>query len=298
MAKLPPLNPLHVFEVAARLESFSKAALELGVTQSAIGRQIAILESYLGVPLFRRETHGVTLTDVARDYGRDISAAFQQVRTATDKVFNVVQDEPLTIRVYPTFATKWLLPRWATFEARHPDIAIRLTLGYSPVNFAQDDVDAAILLGDAEWPAQYAANPIVPDIITPVCSPALLKAGKIRKVGDLANHRLLHSRFRATAWAEWLTHVGQPEIKGSAETEFPNSALTYQAAIEGLGVAMGQPHLLAQDIRSGLLVCPLEQRFTRPQSYCFVRPQWRSMSPKMRAFRSWILKTAQEDGGA
>src|ERR1700760_3853246 len=146
MQSIPPLNPLHVFEVASRLESFTAAATELGVTQSAVSRQIATLEAALGTQLFVRERHGVMLTKQGRNYRDGIVPAFTMIRAASAALKNP-RAEPLKLRIYTTFAAKWLIKRLPKFQQLHPKISVRLDASVDNVNFARDDIDLAIQFG-------------------------------------------------------------------------------------------------------------------------------------------------------
>jgi LysR family transcriptional regulator, glycine cleavage system transcriptional activator len=142
--KMPPLNPLHVFEASARLGSFTKAAEELGVTQSAVSRQVAVLEAYVRQRLFIRGRHGIALTPAGEAYRKDIAPAFARVAAATEKLRQAGQTEPLRLRCYNTFAVKWLIPRLPRFQADHPAIEVRLSNAVAEVDFARDEVDLAI----------------------------------------------------------------------------------------------------------------------------------------------------------
>ena len=152
----PPLNPLRVFVVAARLESFTKAAAEMNVSQSAVSRQIAVLEGYLGVQLFRRERDGVSLTDAGGAYYRNTSPAFSAIEYATQQIVQDKAEKPLRLRVYTTFAAKWLIGRLRNLQQAHPVIQIHLSHGVKPVNFKRDPVDVAIQFGSGDWPEVHA----------------------------------------------------------------------------------------------------------------------------------------------
>src|ERR1700756_3428670 len=192
-ARLPSLNGLRAFEAAARLLSFTLAASELNVTQTAISHQIRRLEEELGIRLFIRKNRALALTPQARDYLPGVRAAFNDLRLATDRLLRKDEDNVLTISTLASLAAKWLLPRLSTFQEAHPGIDVRITTSTSLVDFKGGDVDAAIRYGRGNWPG-VRAQWLMADELFPVCSPALLKGDKpLRCPEDLANHTLLHS---------------------------------------------------------------------------------------------------------
>lgn len=293
---IPPLNPLHVFEVAARLGNFTKAAEELNVTQSAVSRQIGTLENYLKVRLFNRDRTGVSLTKVGKSYFREIEAAFSAIASSTCKVLKSDAAQQLHLCVYPTFAVKWLLPRMEDFNSRYPLIEVRVTTSVREVDFFGENVDLAIrLLPDADTDPRYIR--LFTDVIQPVCSPGLLEGGRhsLDSIESLGKFRLLHSRYRRADWRDWLSAVGMKDIADRG-IEFPSSVLTYQAAVEGLGVAMGQIRLLEHDLMSGKLVPLFDQQLERLMSYYVVWPKNTEPNYKARTFIYWLQRQLGGDG--
>jgi LysR family glycine cleavage system transcriptional activator len=288
---IPPLNPLHVFEVAARTGSFTAAADELNVTQSAVSRQIATLEGYLGLRLFERGRGGANLTDCGQAYRQQIAPAFALISTATQQLVAQERTEPLRVRVYTTFAAKWLISRLPTFRAAYPKINLRLDNVVAPVDFSKDRLDAAIALGNGDWPHAHAEL-LVKDIIQPVCSPRLLKRRtEGEKLDHLAQYQLLHSRYRRNDWPDWLGSVGRGDLMNDGMT-FTSSVLTYQAAIEGVGIAIGQVRLLAHDFASGALVPIFGPPLDRGLGHYVVWPSDRPVHQKLRAFLNWLRREA------
>ncbi len=290
---IPPLNPLHVFEVAARLGSFTKAAEELNVTQSAVSRQIGTLEDYLKVRLFRRDRAGVSLTKAGRSYFVEIEPAFAAIASSTLRMRSNGGASQLHVYVYPTFAVKWLGRRLERFHARYPGIDVRVTTGLDPVDFTGKNIDLAIrLLKNAE--AEPENLKLFPDLIQPVCSPGLLheRENSPSTVEDLRKFRLLFSRYRRDDWHDWLVSMGESEIS-SRGIEFPSSLLTYQAAAEGLGIAMGQLNLLQADLRDGKLVTLFDRPLERALSYFVVWPRNAEPNYMGRAFIGWLVQEAE-----
>src|SRR6202171_6566164 len=208
-ARLPSLNGLRAFEAAARHLSFTQAASELNVTQTAISHQIKRLEEELGVRLFVRQNRARTLTPEARDYLPGIRAAFNDLRLATDRLLRKDDDHVLTVSTLASLAAKWLLPRLSAFQEAHPGIDVRITTSTSLVDFHRDNVDAAIRYGRGQWPG-VRAKWLMADELFPVCSPTLANGNKPLKCPeDLRDHVLLHtSNANSDDWRLWLTAGG------------------------------------------------------------------------------------------
>src|SRR6266576_5098212 len=192
-ARLPSLNELRAFEAAARHLSFTQAASELNVTQTAISHQIRRLEEELGIRLFVRKNRALALTPEAREYLPGIRAAFNDLRLATDRLLRKDDDNVLTISTLASLAAKWLLPRLAAVQEAHPDIDVRITTSTTLVDFKSGGVDAAIRYGRGQWQG-LRADWLMADQLFPVCSPALLTGDQpLRRPEDLADHVLLHT---------------------------------------------------------------------------------------------------------
>jgi len=239
-ARLPSLNGLRAFEVAARHLSFTVAASELNVTQTAISHQIRRLEEELGIRLFVRQNRALALTPEAREYLPGIRAAFNDLRLATDRLLRKDNENVLTVSTLASLAAKWLLPRLSAFQEAHPGIDVRITTSTGLVDFKTGDVDAAIRYGRGQWPG-LRADWLMADQLFPVCSPALLGGNKpLRCPEDLAHQTLLHSSGGYDDdWRLWLTAAGLPaNISKQPGLTFDLILMTVQAAIDGIGVAM------------------------------------------------------------
>jgi LysR family glycine cleavage system transcriptional activator len=299
MAKIiPPLNPLRVFEAVARLGSFTKGAEELHVSQSAVSRQISLLEDYLQVKLFNREQRGISLTDAGRAYQQEIGPAFARIVAATHDLLTRSRGGPVRVRAYTTFAAKWLMRRLPAFQDAYPEIDVRLSTDVTPADFSSDELDLAIQFGDGGWPDVHCDR-LFDDCITPVCSPALLdKPGApLRTADDLQHHRLLHSRYRKDDWPYWLAAIDRSDLAAHRDNMvFSSSILTYQAAVDGLGVAIGQVRLLDHELDSGTLASPLARVVRKGLAYYLLRPQRDSMPRKVTVFRDWLLDETRRNG--
>jgi LysR family transcriptional regulator, glycine cleavage system transcriptional activator len=300
LRRIPPLNPLRVFETVARTENLTAAAHELHVTQSAVSRQIAVLESYLGAELLKRERHGVSLTPIGRSFAGEIAPAFAAIAGATESLLRETRQGALRLRTYTTFAAKWLIPRLADFHACHPDVDVRITTGVPDVDFHREPVDMAIQFGDGQWP-NVRADRLFGDVFEPVCSPAFLAehAPDRRHPESLLRQTLLEAHYRRKDWDEWLAANGLQEMgAASARMSFNSSVLAVQAAVSGLGVAIGQPRLLDAEFAAGQLVRPFAKTkwkpFRRDRAYWLLRPQHQRETRKTRAFRDWLLETVKK----
>ncbi|RQH14159.1 transcriptional regulator GcvA [Bradyrhizobium sp. RP6] len=294
-ARLPSLNGLRAFEAAARHLSFTLAASELNVTQTAISHQIRRLEEELGIRLFIRQNRALALTPEARDYLPGVRAAFNDLRLATDRLLRKEDDKVLTVSTLASLAAKWLLPRLTDFQEQHPGIDVRITTSTSLVDFQRDNVDAAIRYGRGQWPG-LRADWLMADELFPVCSPSLLRGDKpLRRPEDLRNHPLLHtSNANSDDWRLWLTAAGLPaDIARQPGITFDMIFMTIQAAIDGIGVAMGRTSYVQDDIAKGRLVVPFKIALPADAGFYLVAPEGRREAPKLAAFRQWIVAATQ-----
>jgi LysR family glycine cleavage system transcriptional activator len=293
--RLPSLNGLRAFEAAARHLSFTQAASELNVTQTAISHQIKRLEEELGMRLFVRQNRALTLTPEAKDYLPGIRAAFNDLRLATDRLQRRDDGHVLTVSTLASLAAKWLLPRLFAFQKAHSGIDVRITTSTDLVDFHRDNVDAAIRYGRGQWPG-VRADWLMADELFPVCSPALANGNRPLKCPeDLRDHVLLHtSNANSDDWRLWLTAAGLPaNISKEPDVTFDLVFMTVQAAIDGLGVAMGRTAYVQDDIAKGRLVVPFKIALPADAGFYLVSPAGGTDSPKLSAFRQWLIASAQ-----
>jgi LysR family glycine cleavage system transcriptional activator len=293
-ARLPSLNGLRAFEAAARHLSFTQAASELNVTQTAISHQIRRLEEELGIRLFIRKNRALALTPQARDYLPGVRAAFNDLRLATDRLLRKGDDNVLTISTLASLAAKWLLPRLTAFQEAHPGIDVRITTSTALVEFRNGDVDAAIRYGRGNWPG-LRAEWLMADEVFPVCSPALLSGKRpLHTPEDLRDHVLLHSTNNSDDWRQWLTAAGLPsDLSKQPGITFDLILMTVQAAIDGIGVAMGRTSYVQDDIAKGRLVVPFNIALPADAGFYLVSPEGMAEPPKLKAFRQWLLASAK-----
>lgn len=290
LPRLPSLNGLRAFECAARHLSFTRAAEELNVTQTAISHQIRRLEDELGVRLFMRSKDGLTLTDEGNAYFPGVRSAFLELRHSTERLQEANNQSVLTISTLVSVASKWLLPRLPSFREAHPEIDVRISALTRLVDFRKVGIDAAIRYGKGEWPG-LRADWLMSDEVFPVCSPRLLTGEKpLKTPADLAHHPLLQvSGLTANDWNDWLHAAGQPPLttKGPRLT-FDLAMMAVQTAIDGQGVCIGRSTYVDDDLRAGRLVAPFDLRLKSDSGFYFVTPHENANSKKVVAFRQWL----------
>ena len=291
--RLPPFSALRAFESAARHASFTRAATELFVTPGAISRQIASLEEFIGFPLFERTNREVKLTAAGQEYASAITDAFLQVSEATKRLHASELQKVLRISAPLTFAMRWLMPRLASFKTRYPHNEFRLTTVVPiPLKLATNDFDMGVRIFKTS-PPDLIAHRLFDIEYIPVCSPRLLAAGKpLRRPADLAGHMLLHSSARPDDWVRWLEQAQVPDIDLGAGTHFETSSVAYEAAIEGIGVALAMRVLVADDLASGKLVAPFDIAYRDGSAFCICYQRKSDLSPALIAFRDWIVGEA------
>jgi LysR family transcriptional regulator, glycine cleavage system transcriptional activator len=285
-ARLPPLPALRVFESAARHGNFSRAAEELHLTHGAISHQIKSLERSLGVVLFRRGRRGVSLTA----QGAALAAVMHD---ALDRIARGVAalrgSRALTISVLPAFATHWLIPRLADFQARHPEIDVNIRANQQLVDFTQDDVDLAVRYGAGTWPG-LTATKLLSEQIFAVCSPHFAGGRLPRNLTELAAAALLHSPPQP--WEPWFRALGANPPPGRRGPSFSEAGLVLRGAIDGLGVALARSVLVQPELDAGRLVRVLPHSVPAVFAYYLVRPEQAEISPNLAVLWEWLQAQA------
>jgi LysR family transcriptional regulator, glycine cleavage system transcriptional activator len=293
MDGLPPLNPLRAFEATGRLRSIRRAADELCVTAGAVSRQVQSLEAFLGVKLFRREPRSVALTANGEQYLAAVSEHLEGIRQATVRITGGHDKEILKIRAYTTFAMRWLIPRLSQFHKLNPVVEVRLTTSLEAVDFSYEDVDCAIRLGGGRWPGVNAER-LIPNELLPVCSPGYRQALTLEGLDDLQRATLLHSLARADDWPLWFKAAGLPTAQSQAGPKYESSVLTYQAALDGQGLAIAQHAFVAEDLKAGRLMQPFGPVLDRGNfTYYLIYPENRLRKPAFRQFRAWLKEACE-----
>jgi len=287
MRRLPFLNGVRAFEAAARAGSFAGAAAELHVSPAAVSRMVRLLEDRLGVALFERGANRLGLTVAGSGYQAGLTQILDQLALLTEQVTSMGRRQVLTVGVGPTFAIRWLIPRLADFRRHAPDVDVRITTGGQATPF-DPDWSCGITLGDGGWP-DLTAEPLFAADLLPVCAPALARG--LANPGDLADAALLRVAHAPEDWPRWLRAVGLERVTaGGPVFEVYGQAL--QAAVDGVGVAMGIRPYVDDDLAAGRLVAPFEITVSKGKGWYLVYRPARAAEPAFVAFRDWMLRQA------
>jgi LysR family glycine cleavage system transcriptional activator len=291
--RLPPLNSLRAFEAAARLGSFSQAAAELNVTHGAISRHVALLEEWLGTPMFQRLNRRVVLTEGGRAYLDEIGAAFDRISLATAQYASRGQTRLLRINATATLTLRWLIPRLSSFQLSNPRIEVRLATSNIPIEMLDEPFDI-VIRRRTDDPPGYVVVATMPEYRIPVCSPGLLARLPLRDPADLQHHTLLYSASQPAIWGDWLATAGVPGLKPRQSLVFEHNYQALQGALDGLGVATGSSALIADDVAAGRLVVPFSGPQLPARGYRAYVSKEKIKEPGVVAFRDW----AQQLSGA
>jgi DNA-binding transcriptional LysR family regulator len=289
MRHLPSLNGLRAFEAAARHRSFAAAAAELNVSAAAVSRLVRLLEERLGLKLFERRPNGLVLTAQGRAFQPGLTSAFDAIAGLAEQIRGMRDGVVLTVGVGPTFAIRWLIPRLGDFQRKHPEIEVRLTTGGAAVPL-QDDWTCGIRLGDGDWPG-YAAEALFSAEMSPVCTPAL--AERLRRPVDLKRMTLLDVAHAPEDWPQWLEAAGLSWAVPTGAPRFDTYAMALQAALDGVGVAMGLRPYVMDDLAARRLVAPFRRTVRKGRAWYLVHRPRRAEEPALAAFRTWMREVAR-----
>jgi len=298
--RLPPLDLLATFEAAARHLSFTKAAAERFVTQSAISRQMRTLEDELGTALFRRQHRALTLTPQGARLFAVCTAVLAQLRAAVRELRAPSQREVLALTTTPGLASFWLIPRLPGFTRAHPGIDVRLDATFEMRELAREGFDLAIRYAR---PEKVAGQALFGEKVLPVCSPKLLRQLPLAAPQDLAAHTLLQlepsaSGSAAIEWEPWLQAMGLADLEPAARLSMSGYNEVVAAAVAGQGVALGRRPLVDELLREGRLVAPLARTIATPRSYILVVDPAARARPAVRALEAWLLQQAAQERAA
>lgn len=297
--KLPSTQALHCFEAAARHQSFTRAAQELNLTQGAVSRQVAVLEAFLGVPLFRRGQHGMVLTPAGAGYARQVSQRLDALeRDAVDLMGRGGQGDSLTLAAVPTFATRWLIPRLPQLAAERPDLQVHFETRTRPFLFTDTGIDAALWAGTPQQLQQWAgtqATHLMDEDVLPVCSPRLLAGAQAVDAATLAQMPLLQQATRPEAWRQWFDAQGTDAPRAMAGPRYELFSMQAAAAMSGLGVALMPTLLVQEELSRGTLVVACDRPLSAQRAYYLVQPQGVER-PALSAFKAWVRRQAGAGG--
>jgi len=286
------LNGIKAFEAAARGGSFAAAGSELNVSAAAVSRMVHLLEERLGVALFERKANRLALTPAGRAYQSGLTPIFDALASLTAQVTAPSSVRVLTIGVGQTFAMRWLIPRLADFRKAEPDIDVRITTGGAAVPFG-DDWSCGIRLGHGDWP-ELVAEPLFAGDLVPVCVPRL--AASLKRPTDLKGPALLRVAHATEDWPLWLKAAGVTRITARG-LEFGYYGQALQAALDGLGIAMGIRPYIDDDLAAGRLVTPFALTVPKGMRWYLVCRGFQREQRDFVAFRRWIVRAAAEPAG-
>lgn len=292
-SKLPPMSAIRVFEAAARHQSFTRAAEELGMTQAAVSYQIRMLEDRVGAPLFIRMPRQVSLTAKGQQLAPAVTKAFESLRAAFDGIEEAVQSV-ISLTTLTTFASNWLIPRLGRFQQLFPNIAVQVSTSQQVFELVQSEFDIGIRSGSGEWPG-LDAHLLFPNKFTPVCSPELIKGHTLREPRDLLKFPIISPND--PWWRDWFAAAGIHDIDLSRRLDNSLGVQQFEgmAAMAGQGFALINPNFFPADLAAGRLVQPFDLLAATDSGYWLVYPKSRKRSAKIQAFRDWVLSEIAGD---
>ncbi|MBT2299544.1 LysR family transcriptional regulator [Variovorax paradoxus] len=291
--KIPSTQALICFEAAARHESYTRAAQELALTQSAVSRQITALEDFLGMALFRRTRHGVALTPGGADYARQIARQLDTMeRDTLDAMARQGLGGSLQLAAVPTFATRWLIPRLPGFAALHPDITVHIETRTRPFLFNDTPFDAALYAGTSAQTANWAGTQstlLLHEDVVPVCSPALMAPRKQLSPAAVARLPLLQQSTRPDGWHQWFDAQGVDAPRARSGPRYELFSMLAIAAAHGLGMALMPRMLIEPELARGELVVACNRPLRAERGYFLVTPATHDERPALGFFRQWLV---------
>lgn len=289
MKRLPPFFALRALEAAARHKSYSRAGDELAVTHGAVSQQIRRLEAELSARLFERRGNAMIPTAAAERLAAGVRRSLDILHDALDAFEGGHERDPLVISLEPQFATRWLSPRLPRLLSDPAGSNLEVRVEERAADFLTDGVDMGVRYGAGRWPGLEARR-LMPERLVPVCSPTVAALYPLRSPGDLMQAPLLHHANRP--WSLWFEQFGltSPEQQGMV---FDDSLMLYEAAAQGLGVALARPGLIERDLESGRLVRAAPGEITTDHGYFAVwRPENRKVG-RIRALAEWLAEEAE-----
>jgi DNA-binding transcriptional LysR family regulator len=291
MRRLPPLNALRVFEVAARTASYAEAGAELGLTHGAVSRQITAVERWLGQRLFVRTGRRMVATPAARVFAAEISLSFDRVIAAAEACGRPDARRILRVSAPTTFAMRWLIPRLDRFHAARPEVEVTVTTAMTLHDELRGGFDIAIRRGSAERDAwsQHRAVAFLDEVDTLIMSPALFERRPLLRLEDLSKHVLLSSETRPGDWTDWLDRAGLRPSAGQRRRVFDHFFVTRQAVVDGLGLGIGPLPVLQSDLTTGTLLFPFATITVPRKSYVALIPFYADKTSSLTSFIEWLI---------
>lgn len=285
----PSLSLLLAFEASARHESYTKAAAELSLTQSAVSRQVQVLEGLVQVPLFARRGRAIALTEPGRLYMQEVGLAIARIRNATLQLMaSPAGAGSLNLAVLPTFGAKWLMPRLHDFHAAHPKVLLHVHARIGPLDLALSGMDAVICVSDGP-PQGLVSHLLLREELVVVASPALIRKAKLRSVADLSHVLLLRVSSRPNAWSDWFSAVGEAPGERCFGPSFELTSHLLQAAQTSIGAGVVPRCLVEEELASKALAMPFQRSLAASKAYYLAYPAHKRDYMPLATFRDWLL---------
>lgn len=287
---VPSLNALRTFEAVSRHGSFTRAADELNVTQSAVSRMIKALEAHLGIELFKRSGRQIILTEEGSYYAEKISKAMDLIEIASRELVDTKAGKgTLSIGMLPTFGTRWLLPRINSFLQMHPELTVDIRSSDGDLDFGKERIDVAIRFGFGNWPGARS-EPLMSEELQVVCSPRVMDGPyPLTDFDQLKKHSLIVHSTRPDTWKHWLQAVGMTSEDLPRGIRLEHFYMVLQAVKSGIGIGLLPSYFVDDDVESGSVIAPFPIRIVSPGGYYLVTPWDKIDLPRVQAFRSWVL---------
>jgi LysR family glycine cleavage system transcriptional activator len=299
MARLPALDSLHVFAVAARHLSFTAAANELHRTQSAVSHRIKALETEIGVPLFERAARGLELTPAGVVLAHRVNGAIAAITRTLAELDRVGRSRQLRVTMLPSVASRWLMPRLSRFCQQHPDVHVQIVADARVLDLRVEGIDLAIRFGAGRYRG-FDTTSLMADRVLPVCSPELAeRLGNPPSIEALMELPLLHDSGAEgdgslSDWRSWLDQLGRSDLSYRDGQRFSHAGLAIEAAVLGLGIALARVSLVADHLTNGTLVSPVPITTPTAFSYYLVTPSGATNQPDIALFSDWLHTEAKE----
>lgn len=291
---LPTLSSLRALEALDRLGSATAVAEELSLTQSAISRQLQVLEHQLGLDMIVRDGRRLTLTPTAQKYASDVRQALDQIAQASLRLRIAPDGGTLNLAILPTFGMRWLVPRLPEFARLHPQVTVNMNTRLKRFDFASEGFDAAIHFGNGDWP-DTGQLLLRYEHLLPVCAPSLVPDRSNLVPDDLLRMPLLHIETRPDAWADWFRAQGVKLTGAVTGTLYDQFSTITQAAQHGLGVALMPDYLVEQDLALGHLVALHGSPTEAHGAYYLIWPLDKAQDPALQKFREWLATQAEPE---
>ncbi len=289
--RLPPLDWVRVFEVAARTGSFAVAAEALSVSPGAVSRTVKELENFLGIRLFRRLPRGVELTSIGEDYAKRVAPAIRQIAEASANISRRKRASLLRVTAMPALGERWLVPRLGEFRDEYPDISVEVSADAAVIDLADSNFDLALRYGDGRF-GDLEAVRLFPDEIYPVMAPGIATKHRISEPADMFKVPRLQDTYWTSDWKLWLDAAGIAAPADWRQTSFTLYSMALSAAAAGQGVVMGHKILVESDVRDGRLYEPFDLRVKAPKGFYYIENPNRPRSEAARAFVEWLSRIA------